>query len=270
MDIRTQVNNFNERWSISEDRNNQKEFALFKTRVLNEFKDDIDRKMTSDGILLFCNLVGKERKYGQSPYIWGQNICETLVAEKDEIKFYKLLQFICISGGDFLKDFLYKQLKHIIDISNVNLAIGLDNNDIILYPAGENYLDEEVVNKVLRFLDSNSNKHFIAALKEYQENDYVKSAESLRRTLEEYLRYALKNNKGFDKNIGEVQKYFKKTGVDSELRNIIFQIFNYLDKYFNNNSKHHDGLITEKDNEFLIYQTGLILRYLNKNLTGGA
>ena len=47
-------------------------------------------------------------------------------------------------------------------------------------------------------------------------------------------------------------------------RNIIFGTFNYLDKYFNENSKHGDGNINEPENEFLIYQVGLFMRYIDK------
>jgi len=48
------------------------------------------------------------------------------------------------------------------------------------------------------------------------------------------------------------------------IRNIIFQIFKLLDRYFNENSKHQDGAINEAENEYLIYQTGLLLRYVDK------
>jgi len=45
---------------------------------------------------------------------------------------------------------------------------------------------------------------------------------------------------------------------------VIFQIFSYLDQYFNENSKHQDGDIDEIENEFLVYQTGLLMRCLNR------
>lgn len=46
------------------------------------------------------------------------------------------------------------------------------------------------------------------------------------------------------------------------MRNIIFQNFNFIDKYFNENSKHNDGDLQNFDNEFVIYQTGLLMRYI--------
>ena len=47
-----------------------------------------------------------------------------------------------------------------------------------------------------------------------------------------------------------------------EIRNIM----SLLDKFFNENTKHKDGNIQEPENEMLIYQISLIMRYLNKIL----
>ena len=90
------------------------------------------------------------------------------------------------------------------------------------------------------------------------------SSNSLRRALEEFLKYTLENTRGLKGNIKYLQGKLKEKGIDSNIRNIIFQIFNYLDQYFNENSKHHDGQITETDNEYSIYQTALLLRYLHR------
>ena len=60
-----------------------------------------------------------------------------------------------------------------------------------------------------------------------------------------------------------MQKELKQRDNQPEIRNIIFQTFNYLDEYFNKNSKHGNN-VKEPENEFLIYQTGLLMRYINK------
>ena len=85
----------------------------------------------------------------------------------------------------------------------------------------------------------------------------------MRRSIEEFLRYRLENKTGLKENINVLQKELKNNS-NPEVRNIIFQTFNYLDKYFNEHSKHGDGNINASENEFLIYQSGLLLRYINK------
>ena len=149
-------------------------------------------------------------------------------------------------------------------MSDVNVAITITNGDVILYPKGEDKLDEKLVNETLSFLNSKSGTHFEQALKFYQSNNPVKSAESLRRTIEEFLRFKLNNNNGLDSNITELTKKLKDENNDIQVRNIISATLRHLDVYFNENSKHNDGDITEPENEFLIYQTGLLLRYINR------
>ena len=130
-------------------------------------------------------------------------------------------------------------------------------------------MDEKLVNDVLEFLPTESSGHFVSALKFYEEcgnENCIKSAESLRRALEEFLRFKLNNTMGLQQNIKETGKELKKRGGDAQIRNIIAQIFGYLDQYFNENSKHNDGEIDEPENEFLIYQIGLLMRYLNRIL----
>lgn len=78
------------------------------------------------------------------------------------------------------------------------------------------------------------------------------------------MKFKLNNGKGLDASISELQKKLKEDKRDPQLRNIIFATLNYLDTYFNENSKHKDGDIDESENEYLIYQIGVLMRYVNK------
>ena len=83
---------------------------------------------------------------------------------------------------------MYVKTKELIEISNINLSLTRKNEDIIFYPKGETEFDKQLVNQVLTFLDENSQKHFVEALKFYQvgsQKNYIKSAEG---TLEDHLK----------------------------------------------------------------------------------
>jgi hypothetical protein len=126
-----------------------------------------------------------------------------------------------------------------------------------------------LVDKTFSFLNETSSRHFIDALKSYQKltpADSIKSAESLRRSLEEFLRFKLGNQQGLAANIQELTKRLKTDKKDPVVRNVIFQTFSNLNQYFNENSKHKDGDIDDVENEFLIYQIGLLMRYINRVL----
>ena len=268
MDLKIKIQEFNKRWSIIDSEDYEESFRKFKTRILN-ILGNIDNRVTEESVSLFCQFYGikEERQY---------NIINRLEPEDDEREFYKLLEIIfslrIISSANYRdgfydKNMLFKKVQEAIYFSNINLSVSVTKDDeIIFHPKGEKILDEELINKAMGFLDEKSNKHFIDALHLYQSKKYVKSAESLRRSTEEFLRFKLKNNKGLKGNIPELQKKLKEDKRDSNIRNIIFQTFNCLDQYFNENSKHKDGDIDDNECEYLIYQAGTLLRYINKTL----
>ena len=195
--------------------------------------------------------------------------------ENNEKKFYRLLQIISFLPiqksflsyeTPYSREILFSQLSEAIDFSNINFAMTLKNGEIIFHPKGEVILDKVLVDEVISFLNIESQKHFIDALNFYSNfsvKNAIKSAESIRRSLEEFLRFKLQNQKGLKENIIELQKRLKGDKRDPFLRNIIFQTFTCLDQYFNENSKHKDGDINKPENEFLIYQIGLLMRYIH-------
>lgn len=280
-EIKEKIKRFNKRWGIVDDSSYEEEFEKFRTRIFN-IMQDIDNHVTKEGILTFCQILGiKEtwRTRGIYGSYYSTNIIEALYREKDEKRFYQLLEIVFLlpiqttidydTMHRYNKEILYREVANAIELSNINLAITAKDGEVILYPRGEEALDEKLVDEVLSFLNKNSQEHFVKALRFYQKGtnkDFIESAESLRRALEEFLRFKLNNNKGLDKNILGLQKVLKGYKCDPNLRKIISQIFSYLDQYFNENSKHKDGDINEPENEFLIYQTGLLIRYIHKVL----
>lgn len=270
------MENFNKRWDITSSDSYEEAFRKFKQRILNIFKD-IDQHVTKESITAFCQYYGIHEAWETDFYSdasWSVNIANQLLKENDEKEFYRLVELIFAldinpTWGyrqqiEYSKDLLFKEVVKAIDLSSVNVAITAVKGDVILYPKGERELDSELVNYALTFLNKEAGKHFVQALQFYQAKNPVKSAESLRRTLEEFLRFKLKNTKGLDANITELQKTLKTDKRDPQVRNIILQAFSCLDQYFNENSKHNDGDIDDSENEYLIYQVGLGLRYINR------
>ncbi|MDD2656799.1 MAG: hypothetical protein PHQ18_04530 [Patescibacteria group bacterium] len=278
MDLKEKMERYNKRWNIILDESSEESFNKFKTRILNIF-NDIDHNVSVNSITTFCQYLGiQEKRYVNnfSGNSRSTHIIDKLSNESNEEEFYRIIEIIfCLDiietsnypfGLSYSKNILLRKVIEAINFSNVNVSITEDNGEIILYPKGEDLLDKELVNEPLSFFEGSVNEHFVDALKSYQAKKHIKSAESLRRCLEEFLKYELQNDKGFKANILEIQKKIKLDGRDAQVRNIIGTILNYLDDYFNENSKHNDGNIDDSENEFLIYQVGLLARYINKNL----
>lgn len=279
MNLKDKMEKFNKRWNIISKETPEECFTKFKTRILNIFVD-IDNHLTEESISEFCQYYGIiehwEHDYLQTQK-WSKNVINRLIKETNDIEFYKLLEVIFAldirqSMGyhqetKYSKEILLRDTINALNYSNIDVELTITKeNEIIFYPKGEEKLDNELVNSPLSFLKKESSEHFIQALQSYQNKKYIKSAESIRRSLEEFLRNKLKNTKGLNTNITELQIKLKSDGRDAQVRNIIQSTFGYLDQYFNENSKHNDGDIDDSENEFLIYQTGLLMRYVNRNL----
>ena len=275
MDPKEQKKNFNKRWNITTSVSAEEAFRNFKQRILNVFRH-IENRLTGESITKFCQIysIDEQWKYIESTRL-SENIVNQIKKENDPIEIYRAIEIILsLTFKDYMdyesrrtvndRSKTVRNIKEAIEMSDVNVTMTESSDgQITLYPKGEEKLDEKLVNKTFLFLNIKSNTHFEEALKFYKNNNPVKSAESLRRALEEFLRYKLKNDKGLKANIDFLQKTLEEKNIKKIIRNIIFQTFDCLDKYFNENSKHKDGNIDEVENEFLIYQTGLLLRYIN-------
>lgn len=279
MNLKDKMKKFNKRWDINDSENEQQAFEKFRTGVFNIFRD-IDSHITKESVEEFCLFFGITEEWESDMYgsrEWGKNVINKLYSASSEIEFFKILEVIFAlditttrvhrHDIEYSKGILLNKVAQAIDYSGVNLSVSVTKDkEIIFYPKGEEMLDNKVVNNVLSFLDQKSNSHFIDALKFYNSKNWIKSAESLRRTVEEFLRVRLGNKSGLQQNRLEIGKKLKADATASQIREIVSQIFGYLDQYFNENSKHNDGDIDEAECEFLIYQVGLLMRYINKAL----
>lgn len=201
MNLKERMKKFNKRWNITSEDSYEEAFNKFKTRVLNIFKD-IDKNMTKSSITAFCQYYGIKEVWHTDPFNehpWGTNIFDRLNMENNEKEFYRLIELIFslditpIMGYDrrpvYSRNILFKKIEEAIELSDVNVSITTKGEEIILYPKGEKEFDEELVDQPLSFLNKESGEHFVQALQFYQSKKYIKSAESLRRSLEEFLKY---------------------------------------------------------------------------------
>lgn len=271
MDIKSKIQEFNKRFDITDNSNYKEEFRKFKTRILNIFEII---SIPEAVLLKFLQIAGIPIA---NHFYKLTTVVETLSKVENEQYFYRLLQELLLAYESLPEEYeiesdfsnFAEELDKAIELSNVNLALTFEGDEVILYPRGEKELDEKLVNEVLSFLNPESQKHFVDALQFYQKGtskDAVKSAESIRRCVEEFLRFRLQNQKGLKANIEELQTKLKEDERDPQVRNVIFHTFACLDTYFNENCKHKDGDINEAENEFIIYQSGVLIRYIHKAL----
>lgn len=273
MKFSEKLQSFKKRFNIIDNHNEDENFNQFKIRALNIF-DQIDLCISEEGIRDFCTnfAIRISMQSGIRTSINNQkNIITALTKESDEHLFYLMLETIFdLPLGrqypDNLRIYWYEKLTEAFNISNINVSITQSvSGEILFYPRGEKLLDEGLIEETLTFLDPSSQKHFVSALNSYEKKEHHKSAESIRRTLEEFLKFKLTNQKSLAGNIkDDLLPHLEAKGVAKELRNLIKTNLDYLEKFFNNHTKHNDGAVDEASNEFLIYQAGTLMRYISK------
>lgn len=206
-----------------------------------------------------------------------------------------IFKFLNIQNSDLIEN-----LQECFEISNVNVKLMFDRSnhtnyfEIDFYPKGDKVLDKALVDEVLPLLNESSKHEYLQALKCYLDKEYVKSADHLRRTLESWLKETFNlektlNNilKNIDKEISKAlgSKIETKFGKNTDKTNLQLSyistfiseafpsLINLFDKYEiphnNGGLKHATATVArlmEAELEFMLYQTGAIIRFINNIL----
>ena len=165
----------------------------------------------------------------------------------------------------------FKSIKDSIEISQVPVQVnGSSANlrDIVFYPKGARLLDEKLVNDCIDWLDGYSKKakqYFTGALDDFCNKHYRDSIDKMRVSLETFMRRFLNTRKSLENQKSLLGKYLENKNVPSDTKKAYSVIFNQYTEYQNNVAKHPSRNTpepTEAETEFIIYQTGLMMRFL--------
>ena len=245
-------------------------FDKFKQRILNIFQK-IDSYFTKNEHHEFCQYFGIAPRYSKDQfYVEGFNdpvnitIYSALEKEKDTIELFRIIEVIFLVEFDDLhiREKFLQDVKVAIDISNIDFTATIVDFNIKIYRKGEEFLDQKLIDKRFTFLNNKSNDHFVKGLDFYKKKEYIQLAESIRRCLEEFLRDKFKNQKGLLANIKNMPQVLNTVEGRGEITSMVIQSLKSLDNYFNDNSKHNDGIIFQSDAEYLIYISGVIMNYI--------
>jgi len=134
----------------------------------------------------------------------------------------------------------------------------------IIIPKGVKEFDKALISDVAEWLADYRPAHklYMTALQQYSDHDEPSViADSLRKSFETFLREFLGNKKNLDNNKSEVGSYLKSHNVNEETRGMFATLISHYKTLNDKTAKHHDA--TDKSSvEFLLYQTGVFMRYL--------
>ncbi len=319
-----QQNEFLKRWKVTPiSIHIDEEIELFMDRIFNLFKNYGNYTLHGYEYNLDLNHKLFDIYYPSSPYgdvnkkiYWLLNkdggVLNFLFKLKFLINHACRFYYVHDYGNTLSKQFLdayhvdlIENLIKCFELSNVNIKMLLnpliDPDDgetyaynVDFYPKGDEVLDNALIDELIPWLSENSKKLFQEALKSYLERDYENSANSLRKSLESWLKFSLGVDKTMNNifsNLGdEVKrviraKYTERYGKDQEKVNaqltfigdFIGDTFPSLEKIFkkyeiphNNGGLKHAKIevvnLLDSELEFMIYQTGAIMRFIDKVL----
>lgn len=254
----------------------EEKYSYFKVKMLNSLKM-YKYGITFDEYFLFCNYIGVPIKSN----LYNSDLYDDLSPYD---RFYYCLSFI--NTANTLKDFLayyialtnsislerYAEMWQRKDFANMVCNMLSESHipydlleidgEYFIFPKGAEELDSALVSEPLEWLKKypQAHKTFCIALRQYTDGEYIRdTADNLRKSLEEFLQEFLGNTKNLEKNKTEICKYLGTQNVDAGVSGLFQSLINAY-KNINDRMVKHNDKVDAKLLEFLLYQTGILIR----------
>ncbi len=161
---------------------------------------------------------------------------------------------------------LIEQLKTDLEESHIPYNIVSDKDGIFVFPKGVPEFDATLVSQPLDWLHAypTAQAAWIKALKKYADHTPDESsdvADLFRKAMETFFQSFFKTEGSLENRMKEYSEYLKGRGIPQEIANNFKVLMEQYNKFMNNYAKHHDRT-SDKVLEYIMYQTGNIIRLL--------
>lgn len=153
-------------------------------------------------------------------------------------------------------------LTKALEESHIQFETLVDGEEHFIFPKGAIELDSALVSQPLEWLKDypKSHKTYCTALRQYSDGIFIRDvADNLRKTLEGFLQEFLCNDKNLETNKNEICKYLGAQGIDAGISGLFQPLINAY-KNINDRIAKHNDKVDKKMLEFLLYQTGVLIR----------
>lgn len=181
-----------------------------------------------------------------------------------EFLFATVLFINTFCGKKSYKKLILYALKQALEDSEIVYDLIEDSDGYFFFPKGAKELDDGLVSQPLQWLIDypKTKEMFSMALKQYSDKNYTRDvADNFRKSLEMFFQEFLDNKRNLSNNTTLIFKYLGDNNAEPELSSIMKSIINAYDKLNNSAVKHNDTL-DKTYLEFIMYQTGIIIRTL--------
>lgn len=243
----------------------------FMVKVFN-ILDDISEQMravfSNREYFSFCNTTGTPMHHGQ---LFGQEysiIVDVLRKKRHSIEDFLAYYMAFVNCQEerpykkWTKDNFKNLVCNLLRDAHIPYEVIEDEDGFFVFPKGAAELDDALVSQPLEWLTDypNAHKTYVVALKQYSEGIYIRDvADNLRKALEAFLQEFLGNTKNLETNKNEICKYLGEQGVDAGISGLFQPLINAYKSINDRIAKHNDA-VDKKLLEFLLYQTGVLIR----------
>ncbi len=215
----------------------------------------------------FCVMTGRQFQniYPASKYL------ADLMCQKNNTIPIIISYYIAYVNTRELKDqhqrkLLIHVLSNFLDDLNIKYELLEDADGYFIFPKGVPDFDKALVSYPLEWLREypQSQKAWGKALRDYAEasdDNASDVADKFRKTLETFFQEFFGGNKSLENYKAEYGNCLKKNGVPKEISGNFETLLQAYTNYMNNYAKHRDAT-SDKILEYLMYQTGNIIRLL--------
>lgn len=244
--------------------------------LINKIKvlfDYLDSEITTRQIIirdfqLFYSIIG-EYIHPHYSYIDIMGVCYSIThSDCLSAVISKYGAFINTASSCFntkrIGSYLVDQIKAFLDELNISYELVIDDDGIFIFPKGVPEMDDALVSAPLTWLKDypNAEKAWSKALRAYSEvklDTASDVADLFRKALESFFQEFFGLSKSLENCKSEYGDYLKKNSIPAEIANNFVTLLDSFTKYNNNYAKHHDKAELNIL-EYLMYQTGNIVR----------
>lgn len=244
--------------------------------LINKIKvlfDYLDSEITTRQIIIrdfqiFYSIIG-EYIHPHYSYIDIMGVCYSIThSDCLSAVISKYVAFINTASSCFntkwIGSYLVDQIKAFLDELNIPYELVIDDDGIFIFPKGVPEMDDALVSAPLDWLKDypKAEKAWSKALREYAEvktDNASDVADLFRKALEAFFQEVFGGGKSLENYKSEYGSFLKANGVPQEIANNFVTLMDAFAKYNNNYAKHHDKAELNIL-EYLMYQTGNIIR----------
>ncbi len=255
----------------------QEKFVMLKNKasiLLNEFRGNYT--YSKDDYCAYQLMVGESDCYSDSDPALG--LRESVIYHTNStadflskyIAFYNTYHEEHVSQDYptkvFPKQLILGFIKQSLDDLKIQYSVFQDDDGIFIFPKGISEFDDSLVSSPLQWLSAypNAEKAWSKALREYSENvsrNASDVADLFRKTLETFFQEFFKSDKTLENLKSRYGDYLKCNGIPKEISANLESLLQAYTNYINSYAKHRDAT-SDKVLEYLMYQTGNIIRLL--------